>query len=226
MQSCAYAVASLTPLQAGAGRGARQPSPPTRGAADGTPSFTAPDARPLSVLTGAAASVAASPIESAGASAPRTQMVLILPPGPSERLADDRQLRVQLRLRVGSHPDVERLRLLDPLALERAPVAQLVGAEREAHRLRLARLQRQAPEALELAHRPRGASGALVDVELDDLVPRHRAAVRHVDGDGCGVAQLQLRRGELQVGKRERRVAQAVAERVERRRRALPVARA
>src|SRR5262245_12679591 len=121
MQSCAYAVASLTPLQAGAGRGARQRSSPTGGAAygtpfhDWTPSFTAPDTRPLSVLTGAAASVAASPIESAGASAPRTQMVLILPPGPAERLADDRQLRVQLRLRVGSHPDVERLRLLDPL---------------------------------------------------------------------------------------------------------------
>src|ERR1039458_3309804 len=77
------------------------------------------------------------------------------------------EVRVERRRRVGAHPDVESIRVLDPLAHLRAPVAELGRAERESDGLCLAGLEREALEALQLAQRTRVAAGLLMDVELD-----------------------------------------------------------
>src|ERR1019366_10340863 len=76
-----------------------------------------------------------------------------------------REVRVERRRRVGTHPDVEGIRVLDPLAQLRAPVAELGRAKSKRDGLCLAGLEGQTLEALQFAHRTRVAAGLLMDVE-------------------------------------------------------------
>src|SRR5437868_3779734 len=73
-------------------------------------------------------------------------------------------------------PDIELALVLHPPASCRAPVAEVLRPQGEAERAGLAGLETDPLEALELAHRPRRGSRALVDVELGDLIAGARAA--------------------------------------------------
>src|ERR1019366_2829834 len=95
-----------------------------------------------------------------------------------------REVRVERRCRVSAHPDVEGIRVLDPLAHLRAPVAEFGRAEGEGDRLRLTRLECETLEALQFAHGTRVAAGLLMNVELHHLVTRNRARVGHVGRHG------------------------------------------
>src|SRR4051794_34087368 len=88
------------------------------------------------------------------------------------------EARGERRGRVAADPHVERRGVDDPVVRRRVPVAQLGGAGREPHGPRLAWLERDALEALELADGTRSRAVTLVDVELDDLVARARSDVR------------------------------------------------
>src|SRR3954463_14233826 len=87
----------------------------------------------------------------------------------------------QLRGGVSADPDIERGGVDEPVARGRVPVAQLAGPERETHRPRLAGLECDALEALELAHRSGGRPVTLVDVELHNLVALAGSRVRDID---------------------------------------------
>ena len=71
--------------------------------------------------------------------------------------------------------------------------SQLIFSERELERLRLSGLQRDALESLELAHRPRRRTPALVDVDLRDRIAGDLAGIGDVDLDLGGFAGLHAR---------------------------------
>jgi signal transduction histidine kinase len=81
--------------------------------------------------------------------------------------------------RAVGHPQVEHPRLGDP-AVVVADEHQRAALQAEPHLALLARLQRHAHEALELAHRPRAAGHPVADVELDHVLA----------GDPAGVGDL------------------------------------
>ena len=108
----------------------------------------------------------------------------------------------------------------------RVPIRQRAGGQVEGHVLHGARRQGDALEAAQLLARPRQRRRrGIGDVELHDLVAGARAAVAHVDADlgGPTARQADGRRAERQVRIRERRVAEPVTERIQRRAREVPV---
>src|SRR5689334_14387227 len=76
----------------------------------------------------------------------------------------------------GGDPDVEVAGLGDRLQVM-ADELEVASAKLEAHAAGLARVQRHALEALQLAHRPGEAGDAVVEVELHHLFDGAGAAV-------------------------------------------------
>src|SRR4029078_85418 len=126
--------------------------------------------------------------------------------------------------RAAAYPDVESGAVEDPVPSRCAPVASLVGADRELHPLRGMRRQGHALEAFELAHRPGCGAVALVEVELHDFRGFSVGGIGrlHRYGDGCVGWDRCAIQGE--VGIAELAVAQAVPEGEERCAGLMPVA--
>lgn len=131
-------------------------------------------------------------------------------------LADDFQVRVQRRQRIGPNPKIEGGRILDPVTLVAAPVPKLVRAELERHRLRLTRLERDALKSFELTHRSRIAAILLMDIQLRDLITGDRARVGHIDRHQDLLPDLHLLVTDPQVREGEAGIAQTKAKGKER----------
>ena len=129
-----------------------------------------------------------------------------------------RTVKMHLLVRAGAVAgvDLDRARLDAEAALV-VVEADVGRVERPADRRLLARLERHPLEPAQPAHGLRERRDRVVDVELRDVVARDRPGVGHVDGRGDRPARVHDRRGQAQVVDLERRVAEAVAELVERR---------
>src|SRR6267142_260321 len=140
------------------------------------------------------------------------------------RLLLDLEARVQRRFRIAADPNVEIGGFFHPIFLGSAPVAQLRRPERHMKCFLRVRSERDALETFQFPHWTRSAAKLLMHIELGDFIRCGGPGVFHVEADLDTLAGLDLRLADLEIGERERRIAQAVAERLERRALLIPVA--
>src|SRR5690606_26418072 len=88
----------------------------------------------------------------------------------------------------------------------------MLGPERERHRARLARLERDPLEALQLLYRPGHGADHVANIELHDLVARALAVVRDVDADLDRAGRADRGRRKPRGADLEARIRQAPAE--------------
>src|SRR5205085_3496932 len=124
--------------------------------------------------------------------------------------------------RVRPDEDLERARF-DREAQFAIIETEFRRAERERDAASLARLQRDALEAFQLANWSRDARSHVVYVELYHLVARAPACVCDFDADVQVSAHGDARRTQLQVRELKLRVAETIAEGIERRERHIQV---
>src|SRR5436853_4000130 len=124
---------------------------------------------------------------------------------------------------VRADPEVKARRLLHPPLLRCAPVAQFFFAQRKTDGALLSCGKRDPLEALQLAHRARGAARLLMQVKLHHFVACTAAVIGNVNADLKHLAELDL--GLLEPNRREGelRIAQAVAEWIKRRCQFIPI---
>ncbi len=79
------------------------------------------------------------------------------------------------------------------------PVGQFVSTERHANCRLNVRLQRDALEAFEFAHRPRSATRLLVNVELRHLVSGGGSGICHIKADFNGFPWFDLCAAQFKV---------------------------
>src|SRR4051812_21599687 len=132
---------------------------------------------------------------------------------------------VQLGLGVVTGPDVELLGLYYPLFQSRTPELQFIRAQLEMKRLLCSWLQTHPLKTFQLSHGPRRASGALMNIELNDCVSSVIACVGYVHRYIKSASHSCLRLAELEIVVGERRIAEAVSEGIKRFARSVPVAR-
>src|SRR4051812_45404416 len=102
-------------------------------------------------------------------------------------------------------------------ALQVGPVIrEMLRPHLEGYRAPLAGRQRDAPEALQLHHRPGGSAHLVADVELDDLVAAAHPGVGRLGGKGGPAVRCDPRGRDRRGGVREGDVREAVPEREER----------
>src|SRR5262245_5576425 len=151
----------------------------------------------------------------------------LTPPSVNGHRSAERLCRPLLRRDHGHRADQDRLRGGSPEKhfdrarlddIREVPIVEAELADRDAERdpPRLARLQRQAQEALELALRPRDRRLRVARVELHDLVARPLALVSHACLDDELAVPAHGRLGDPHLRQLERRVAEPVTERIER----------
>src|SRR6266403_3926322 len=140
------------------------------------------------------------------------------------RLLLDLEAGVQRGFRIAADPNVEIGGFFHPIFLGSAPVPQLRRPERHVKCFLCVRCQGDALKTLQLTHRTRRAAIPLMHVKLCDLIRLQCSGVFHVEGNVDTLAGLDLRLADLEIGERERGIAQAVTERIERRALLIPVA--
>src|SRR6185369_7518607 len=157
--------------------------------------------------------------------------ILLLPlrfkVAPEGNDRDDLKLRMKRCIRVAANPHVERCcKLLHPGSFSRVPVNQLRLTQCEPNRLLLARREHDPLESFQLAHGPRRVTESLVYVKLCDLLTRTSACVFYVYRHfHWRTTPPHHRVVYSHVRVTEARVAQPVAEWIERRGWDVPVAR-
>src|SRR5207253_2638341 len=117
-------------------------------------------------------------------------------------------------VRIRTDEDRETSRLDD---LSHLPVVKRkrIGAESERDCLRLARPQRYSANALEGLHWLGSGGYAVADVKLNDFVAGTISGIPDVDRHRQTVPRSDPRRRKTKIGVSERRVAQAVSERIQ-----------
>src|SRR5712671_2332635 len=123
------------------------------------------------------------------------------------RLLLDLEAGVQRRFRIAADPNVEIGGFFHPIFLGSAPVAQLRRPERHVKCFLCVRRQGDALKTLQLTHRTRRAAIPLMHVELGDFIRLQCSGIFHVEADVDAFARLDLRLADLEIGKRERRIA-------------------
>src|SRR6202034_1085298 len=132
---------------------------------------------------------------------------------------------VEFGLRIVSDPHIEVFWFNYPLFFRRAPELQFIRAQLEMERLLRTCSEVHPLKSLQLADGARRASGLLMNVELYDLVSSAAAGVGHIHGNIQAGSYFRLCLAQLQIVERKIRVAESVAEGVERSAQDVPVAR-
>ena len=100
---------------------------------------------------------------------------------------------------------------------------QLFRSERKSERFGFTRLEENPLKSLEFANGARCRTIALMNINLCNSIPSDRARIRYVDAYLVAIAHAHAVLAEMEVGKFERRIAEAVPERIERFGRDIPI---
>src|SRR5258707_4375168 len=106
----------------------------------------------------------------------------------------------------------------------RIPEAKLAGMQREPPRSLFASRQMDPRKTFQLPPWPRGATGALVRIELHDLIPSNGSCVLNVNGCGQRFLAMHRRGIYLEIRKLEAGIAEPITKGVQRSAGAVPVA--
>ena len=141
------------------------------------------------------------------------------------RLRRHSEVRIQRSVRIPSHPNAKRNRFFHPALFRGAPVSQpSVLAQTENFTVFFScGGQRNPLKSLQLPHRPRSAPRVQVDVKLHYLIRRRRSRILHISRDIHALTQHNHFLGEREIREAERRVAQPIPKRIERRARLIPI---